>query len=476
MDCINKLILFLFLTLYLGIASSADYIKYRSPSGTVYFSKSVFDFGGSSLTGTGVKTSGSASIATRTGTIGVSIAKNFAFSNIAKTAAKVAFKGGPWILGGMALDLVWNEVTDSWDKQVPSDTLTEPNPVNSTLVAVSSHRRRDCCEADYLADLSWSENYVSVDPSSRYFDLVDHPVPSSYFPSIHTYAADSVCTTGVFDSSTQMCASITTETQPATEPDLEDDINSKLPFSGDIPVSIVQDLNDNGVNPDFSYDDATGPSSNPSTSTTSTTSSTPSVDFDPASNTTTTTTPTTTTTTTTTQNFNYGPENNVSSTTTTTVTNNYFNETTIHNGDTNTTTTTTTETAPPTETVTTEAPTPVDPSVEPDTPLDENIQPDETADLCETNPNILACKELGVIDEGPPVDTTEIPFNFTPVSLSSNAVCPTPMEFHLNSGAGYDMTLSNQPICDFATGIHNLILAICGLIGVGIVAGGIKNG
>jgi len=71
-----------------------------------------------------------------------------------------------------------------------------------------------------------------------------------------------------------------------------------------------------------------------------------------------------------------------------------------------------------------------------------------------------------------PVTTEEIPFTFAPVSLSSGTGCPAPQTYSMSFGS---MTFNNQPICDFASGINSIVLAVCSMIGVYILIGGIRN-
>lgn len=121
-------------------------------------------------------------------------------------------------------------------------------------------------------------------------------------------------------------------------------------------------------------------------------------------------------------------------------------------------------------------PDPIDnPGEEPTTIDDEAPVADaEPFDLCAEHPEILACQTLGESDDPIDIATEEIPFSYTPVSLSGSGYCPSPNVFVLSSGQSY--SISNQPICDFASGINGVVIIICSMIGMYIVTGGIRNG
>jgi len=92
--------------------------------------------------------------------------------------------------------------------------------------------------------------------------------------------------------------------------------------------------------------------------------------------------------------------------------------------------------------------------------------------LCEQMPNIMACMDVGTQEGAVPVATTVLPSSYSPESLGSNASCPSPESMNLNSGS---IAFSYQPICDGATMIKPLFIAICSLFAVFIVSGGLKT-
>lgn len=99
----------------------------------------------------------------------------------------------------------------------------------------------------------------------------------------------------------------------------------------------------------------------------------------------------------------------------------------------------------------------------------------ETADSdpCLENPDSLGCSDLG--EEILPEDilTLDVPFSFTPVSLTSSGTCPAPKILALSFG---NIELDTSMICTFATLLNPVIIALCTFIGLYILNGGIKNG
>lgn len=146
----------------------------------------------------------------------------------------------------------------------------------------------------------------------------------------------------------------------------------------------------------------------------------------------------TTTTTTTTNNYNY--EGNKVTVTTTTVTQNYSN------------------TGVPTGTpkVTTK-----EPVVAAETPPQK--------DLCEKYPTIAACAKLDTPD-AKEVKNKDVSVSITPDSGwgPASGTCPAPRVLALH---GLTTEFSWQPMCDFASGIRGVILAVAWLIAAGSVIG-----
>jgi len=95
-------------------------------------------------------------------------------------------------------------------------------------------------------------------------------------------------------------------------------------------------------------------------------------------------------------------------------------------------------------------------------------QEPQDQDLCIKNPKLLMCTELEEeVPDPTDIQTQDIPFSYTPYSLSSNASCPA----DINSPAGL---ISYQPACTFATGIKPMVLVIFSLIGL-FILGGFKS-
>lgn len=98
------------------------------------------------------------------------------------------------------------------------------------------------------------------------------------------------------------------------------------------------------------------------------------------------------------------------------------------------------------------------------------------ADLCEKNPNILACDEqpeAPELEELPEIPTEEVNLRFQPDSVFPNAgQCPAPVSFQA-MGATYQ--ISTQPICDVAEKLRPLIIALAYLVAAFFVIRTIKS-
>ena len=81
----------------------------------------------------------------------------------------------------------------------------------------------------------------------------------------------------------------------------------------------------------------------------------------------------------------------------------------------------------------------------------------EKIDVCKANPDILACQKYGEIKEPPKLEEQRIPMSFQPYGSSRGGSCPAPRQA---SFFGRSLTISYQPICDFATMIRPLIIAL----------------
>ncbi len=96
---------------------------------------------------------------------------------------------------------------------------------------------------------------------------------------------------------------------------------------------------------------------------------------------------------------------------------------------------------------------------------------------CEKTPNALGCLDVGDnLPKPPDIPEYEVPFEVTPFALTTNAQCPVPVSFTLSEFLGgntYGITY--QPICDFATMLKPLIIAIGFLISFFIISGTVRS-
>lgn len=93
----------------------------------------------------------------------------------------------------------------------------------------------------------------------------------------------------------------------------------------------------------------------------------------------------------------------------------------------------------------------------------------DTFDLCKTYPDIAACAKLDKVD-AIPIKNKDVSVLITPDSGwgSASGTCPAPRVLALH---GLNTEYSWQPMCDFATGIRGVILAVAWLIAAGTVIG-----
>ena len=96
---------------------------------------------------------------------------------------------------------------------------------------------------------------------------------------------------------------------------------------------------------------------------------------------------------------------------------------------------------------------------------------------CEKTPNALGCLDVGDdLPKPPDIPEYEVPFEVTPFALTTNAQCPVPIAFTLSDFLGantYEITY--QPICDFATMLKPLIIAIGFLLSFFIISGTVRS-
>jgi hypothetical protein len=100
------------------------------------------------------------------------------------------------------------------------------------------------------------------------------------------------------------------------------------------------------------------------------------------------------------------------------------------------------------------------------------------AKSCDDYPNALGCLNVGnELPETPEVETYEVPFEVEQFALANNAECPPPVTFTLSpflGGKTYELTY--QPVCDFASAISFIIIAIGLLLSFYIVSGSVRQG
>ncbi|AWA06643.1 virulence factor TspB C-terminal domain-related protein [Aeromonas hydrophila] len=100
--------------------------------------------------------------------------------------------------------------------------------------------------------------------------------------------------------------------------------------------------------------------------------------------------------------------------------------------------------------------------------------PKENADFCKKNPQSIACAELGELeDENLEVDERPVDVSYTPWG-SSNAQCPADKIIPLWDG--HSIALSYGPICQFASLLRPLVIALAFVAAGFIVAGITRKG
>lgn len=94
-------------------------------------------------------------------------------------------------------------------------------------------------------------------------------------------------------------------------------------------------------------------------------------------------------------------------------------------------------------------------------------KPEEQQSLCEKHPDILACQKLDQ-PEAKELAKEDINISITPVSGwgAENAACPAPRAVQV---AGRAVEISWQPVCDFASGLRPLVIALAWLSAVSMV-------
>jgi len=298
----------------------------------------------------------------------VQITKRLPLSQIAKAAAKQAFKPGPLAVLGLAAfayDLFYDDVEGIWKKNeltLDNTTIYKPLGTDTELTfsqAVDNGYSRCMQRNTGLGSCRYEVFPSYIDPSDP--DLIS----ITYFYTLwnegggHTEFTQhnhlEVVTTTVEKN----------EVVTASESDLEagiQEVFQQAPINADTILDSLTQKSIDSISP--TYDTPAGPAS-VQTAPTSTTVSNPDLStsiYDADSNTTTTTTATDTTTTITNYDIDYFPGNVISATPTTTTSTETTTVTNVTNNTTNITTTTTETTNGPTVITVTEPPSAPEPS------------------------------------------------------------------------------------------------------------------
>lgn len=104
-----------------------------------------------------------------------------------------------------------------------------------------------------------------------------------------------------------------------------------------------------------------------------------------------------------------------------------------------------------------------DPETQPDPQPDPNEKPkpEEQQQLCEKFPDILACQKLDT-PEAQDLSREQVQISISPLGGwgAEDAACPAPKTAMV---MGREVSLSWQPVCDFATGLRPLVIALAWL-------------
>lgn len=107
---------------------------------------------------------------------------------------------------------------------------------------------------------------------------------------------------------------------------------------------------------------------------------------------------------------------------------------------------------------------------------DNTVPKEETPDLCEKNPDIIACQKLGEPPdpEQLPKDTKDV--TFTPVPFASSAACPAPLGVNWGfAGQTFAYEIAYTPLCNaLADWVRPLLLLAAALFSVHVFTGGLK--
>lgn len=102
-----------------------------------------------------------------------------------------------------------------------------------------------------------------------------------------------------------------------------------------------------------------------------------------------------------------------------------------------------------------------DPNTNPDQQPKDQPKPEEQQQLCEKFPDILACQKLDT-PEAQDLAREEVQISISPLGGwgAEDAACPAPKTAMV---MGREVSLSWQPVCDFATGLRPLVIALAWL-------------
>lgn len=344
-------------------------------------------------------------------------------ANIAKVGVKLAKLGGPVSIGLTLADLIWDEVSQQWQK--PGDY----PPGTCGTYCYSNNSSSTKYASPEAACLAKNAGYNSQTTGN--FRWTTSTVGDCEFQSGgNLYWGQNWLYKSVNPNPT------TPPTVPATDADIEDAIYVELVARG-MSSDLARRLVEAGYAPDLLPGSGpsitSGPSSVPGPSSTSTTQTA----AGPV-----------TSVTNVTYNMTYNNQTvNVTETTTTTKT----------NPDNTTETTTETKTPAPT---TGEEPAP-------------DVPPEQPPEFCELHPESIVCQQMDTPaeDKGDPVERT---FSITPSGGFGGAgSCPADVGLDF---LGQPISWSYQPACDFFSGVRPAVVAMAWVAAILIALGGYRKG
>jgi hypothetical protein len=97
----------------------------------------------------------------------------------------------------------------------------------------------------------------------------------------------------------------------------------------------------------------------------------------------------------------------------------------------------------------------------------------DESDVCESNPDLIQCQEIGSYSPGdePEIPVDEVEMTFAP-ERSDSGSCPAAENLEY---MGQAVVLSWQPVCDFASALRPLVLAVTGIVTLWFVARGLGS-